>query len=143
MIFSIFVKRKNMSFICGQHQVWQFRRKNLYSHAKAVFSCFSPLFKEFIKGVKKKCQKTQCNGQYDIFLRNFYTRCSPQIKDTFFLFTKIQKINSKSLKRKNAFSFLNFTHFLGRLRTVLRSVNGCSVKDEKIEEQVHKYHITL
>ena len=129
MIFSIFVKRKNMSFICGQHLAWQFRRKNLYSHAKAVFSCFSPLLNEFIQG-DKKVPKTQCNSQYDIFLRNFYTWWSPQIKDTFYLFTKIQKIDSKFLKRKNAFSFLNFTHFLRKLRMALRSVNDCSVKSQ-------------
>ena len=113
--FFNFREKKNMSFICGQHLAWKFRRKNLYSHAKAVFSCFSPLLKEFLKGAKKY-QKTQCSSQYDIFPQNFCTRCSPQIKDTFFLFTKIQKINSKSLKRKNAFSFLNFTHFLRTLR---------------------------
>ena len=76
----------------------------------------------------KKRQKTLCTYKEEFILRNFYTRCSPQIKDTFFLFTKIQKINSKSLKRKNAFSFLNFTHFLRRLKTALRSVNDCSVK---------------
>ena len=82
---------------------------------KPFFRVFHRFLRNSLRG-PKKCQKTQCNSQYDIFLRDFYTRCSPQIKDTFFLFTKIQKINSKSLKRKNAFSFLNFTHFLRKLR---------------------------
>ena len=119
LIFSVFMKRKNMSFICGQHRTWKFRTKNWYPHAKAVFSCFSPFLKEILKEAKK-CQKTLCNGQYDIYLRNFYTKCSPQIKDIFFLFTKIRKINWKSLNRKNTFSFLNFTHFLRELRIALR-----------------------
>ena len=68
------------------------------------------------KFVMKVLKSSLCNGWYDIFLRNFYARCSPQIKDTFFLFAKVQKINSKSLKRKNAFIFLNLTHFLKKLR---------------------------
>ena len=46
----------------------------------------------------------------------------------FFLFTKIEKINLKPLKRKNPFTFLNFPHFLKDSRNVLRSVNDCSVK---------------
>ena len=82
---------------------------------KPFFRVFHRFLRNSLRG-PKKCQKTQCNSQYDIFLRNFYTRCSPQIKGTFFLFTKVQKLNSKALKRKNAFSFLNFAHFSRRLR---------------------------
>ena len=48
------------------------------------------LLREQGKGAKK-VPKTQCNCQYDIFLRDFYTRCSPQIKDTFFFSQKFKK----------------------------------------------------
>ena len=36
-IFSTFVKRKNMSFICGEHRVWKFRRKNSSLYVQTVF----------------------------------------------------------------------------------------------------------
>ncbi len=43
--------------------------------------------------------------------RNFHARCSAQIKDTFFLFTKIEKIDLKPSKRKIPFHILVFPHF--------------------------------
>ena len=79
----------------------------------------------------KKRQKTPCTYKKEFLVRNFYTRCSPQIKDMFFLFTKVEKMNLKPLKRKNPFTFLNFPHFLKDGRNVLHSENHCSVKDLK------------
>ena len=71
-------------------------------------------FKDFLASLRislrkrKKCQKKACTRKEEFFLRNFHTRCSPQIKDIFFLFMKVEKMNSKPLKRKNPFIFLVF-----------------------------------
>ena len=95
---------------------------------------FIAFFKDFFAPFRislrkrKKCQKTTCTYKEEFFLRNFHTRCSPQIKDMFFLFTKVEKMNLKPLKRKNPFTFLNFPHFLKDGRNVLHSKNDCSVK---------------
>ena len=53
-----FFVKKYMSFICGQHLVWKFQRKNLYSHVKAVFRVFHRFLRNSLRG-PKKCQKTQ------------------------------------------------------------------------------------
>ena len=131
-ILSIFMKIKNLSFICGEHRVWKFRRKNSSLYVQAVFGHFLRFFKEILKGARKSL-KNAIKQPIWIFCRNFYARCSPQIKDMFFLFTKIEKINLKPLKRKNPFTFLNFPHFLKDSRNVLRSVNDCSVKSFKLK----------
>ena len=124
--FFEFSWKKNVSFICGEHRVWKFRRKNSSLCVQAVFWHFLRFLKEILKGAKKSL-KTRSINHYEFSYRNFYARCSPQIKDMFFLFTKIEKINWKPLKRKNPFTFLNFPHFLKDGRNVLRSVNDCSV----------------
>ena len=94
----------------------------------AYFKNFlAPLRISLRKGEKR--QKMACTYKEEFIFRNFHTRCWPQIKDTFFLFTKIEKINLKPLKRKNPFTFLNLPHCLKDSRNVLRSVNSCSVKD--------------
>ena len=59
----------------------------------------------------------QLVSKYVIFLRNFYARCSPQIKDMFFLLTKIEKINLKPLKRKNPFCFLVLQEYYAQYMT--------------------------
>ena len=56
----------------------------------------------------KKRQKTAYTRKEEFFVQNFHTRCSPQIKDMFFLFTKVEKMNLKPLKRKKTFTFLDF-----------------------------------
>ena len=61
----------------------------------------------------------------------------------FFLFTKIEKINLKPLKRKNTFTFLNFPHFLKDSRNVLRSVNDCSVKTNLRDTFKQRYSLKM
>ena len=81
---------------------------------KIHIGCFITFFKDFWAPLRisfkkrKKCPKTACAYKEEFFLRNFHTRCSPQIKDRFFLFTKIERMNLKPLKRKNPFTFLIF-----------------------------------
>ena len=79
---------------------------------KQLFRVFSPLLKEFLNKGTKKVQKTQCNSQYGVSLRDFYTRCSPQIKDTFFLFTKIQENQFEVFKTQKFIQFFKFHTFL-------------------------------
>ena len=58
---------------------------------------FIAFFKDFLTPLRisskkcKKCQKSACTYKEEFFLRSFHTRCSPQIKDRLFLFTKIDK----------------------------------------------------
>ena len=73
----------------------------------AFFGTFlTPLRISLRKGEKR--QKTACTYKEEFIFRNFHAQCSPQIKDVFFLFTKVEKMNLKPLKRKNPFTFLVF-----------------------------------
>ena len=87
--------------------------KNL--NKKIYIGWFIAFFEDFLASLRislrnsKKRQKKACAYKEEFVLRNFYTRCSPQIKDMFFLFTKVEKMNLKPLKRKNPFTFLVFS----------------------------------
>ena len=84
---------------------------------KIHIAWFIAFFKDFLAPLRislrngEKRQKTAFACEYRFFLRNFHARCRPQIKDMFFLFTKIWKINSEALKRKSAFSLLVFQDY--------------------------------
>jgi len=58
-----------------------------------------------------KTRKTAFACEYKFFLRKCHTRCWPQIKDMFFLFTEFEKINLEASKRKSAFSLLVFQDY--------------------------------
>ena len=76
----------------------------------AFFGTFLAPLRNSLRSVEKH-EKTSFACEYRFFLRNFHARCWPQIKHMFFLFTKIEKINSKALKRKSAFSLLVFQDY--------------------------------
>ena len=60
LIFSIFVKRKNLSFICGEYRAWKVRRNNSYWLIYRVFMGFLGSLRNSFR-ISKKQQK---NGFY-------------------------------------------------------------------------------
>ena len=113
--FEFLWKEKMCLLSAANIEYKNFEEKYHISNHIVILALFLAFLRNSLRNSKKH-EKTAFACEYNFFPWNFHTRCSPQIRHTFFLFTKIQKINSKSLKRKNSFSFLNFTHFSRRLR---------------------------
>ena len=88
---------KEKTCVLSAVSIWHenFEERIYIRTQKPFFRVFHHFLRNSLKG-PKKCQKTQYNSQYDIFLRDFYTRCSPQIKDAFFFSQKF-KILIRSL----------------------------------------------
>ena len=97
----------------------------------AFFGTFLVLLRNSLRSGEKH-EKTAFMCKYKFFLRNFHARCWQQIKDIFFLFTKIEKINSKALERKKHIQFINFPR-------LLRPVSDCSInfKAFKTQKPIH------
>ena len=120
LIFSFFVKRKNMSFICGEHRAWKFRSENSYWLIYRVFKGFFGFLKEFLK----KAQKMPKNSSYvkrRVFSSKFSYSMFAADKRQVFSFHENWKNELKAFKTQKPIHFFSF-------RRLLRSVNDCSVK---------------
>ena len=109
-IFSTFVKRKNTSFICGEHRVWKFRKINSSLYVQAVFWRFSPFLKEILKGAKKSL-KNAINQTIWIFLSKFLCSMFTADKRHVFSFHENRKNQLKAFKTQKPIHFLKFPTF--------------------------------
>ena len=131
-IFSTFVKRKNTSFICGEHRVWKFRKINSSLYVQAVFWRFSPFLKEILKGAKKSL-KNAINQTILIFLSKFLCSMFSADKRHVFSFHENRKNQLKAFKTQKPIHFFSFWG-------LLHSVNDCSVKKIPRVKIGHRYH---
>ena len=120
-IFSTFVKRKNTSFICGEHWVWKFRKINSCLYVQAFFWRFSPFLKEILKGAKKSL-KNAINQTIWIFLSRFLCSMFTADKRHVFSFHENWKNQFRGFKTKKCIQFISFPR-------LLRPVSDCSVQD--------------
>ena len=109
--FQLSWKEKTCLLSAANIEYKNFEEKYNIDNYIAFFGTFLSPLRNSLKSAEKH-EKAAFACEYKFFLRNYHARCWPQIKDMFFLFTKIEKNNLKPVKRKNLFTFLVFLQIL-------------------------------